>query len=63
MDKNEELELAKKWFDNKPKYIYDSYIYEGDLFIVIDPDDELHIQVSASEVANRAEQFAELINN
>jgi hypothetical protein len=58
MNKNEELELAKKWFDSKPKYIYDSYIYEGDLFIVIDPDDELHIQVSASEVANRAEQFA-----
>jgi hypothetical protein len=58
MDTNEELELAKRWFDSIPKNVYNSYIDNGDLYIVIDKNDEYHIQVSASEVSYRAEQFA-----
>jgi hypothetical protein len=57
MNKNEELELAKKWFDSIPKNVYNSYIFDGDLYIVIDKKDEYHIQVSSSEVSYRAEQF------
>lgn len=58
MNKTEELILAKKWFDSKTKNVYNSYIDDGDLYIVIDPDDELHIQVSNAEVTYRAELFA-----
>ena len=60
MTKNEELELAKKWFDSIPKNVYNSYIDNGDLYIVIDKDDEWHIQVSNAEVSYRAEQFASI---
>lgn len=58
MNKTEELILAKKWFDSKTKNVYNSYIDDGDLYIVIDTDDELHIQVSNAEVTYRAELFA-----
>jgi len=58
MNKTEELILAKKWFDSKTKNVYSSYIDDGDLYIVIDTDDELHIQVSNAEVTYRAELFA-----
>jgi len=60
MTKNEELELAKKWFDSIPKNVYNSYIDNGDLYIVIDKDDEWHIQVSNAEVSYRAEQFVSI---
>ena len=60
MNKKEELELAKKWFDSIPKNVYNSYIDNGDLYIVIDKNDEWHIQVSNAEVSYRAEQFASI---
>ena len=60
MTKNEELELAKKWFDSIPKNVFNSYIDNGDLYIVIDKDDEFHIQVSYAEISYRAEQFANI---
>ncbi len=63
MNKNEELELAKRWFDSILKNVYNSYIDNDSLYIVIDEDDEYHIQVSYAEVSHRAEQFAEIINN
>jgi DNA polymerase elongation subunit (family B) len=63
MNKNEKLELAKRWFDSIPKNVYNSYIDNDSLYIVIDEDDEYHIQVSYAEVSHRAEQFAEIINN
>jgi hypothetical protein len=60
MTKNEELELAKRWFDSIPKNVYNSYIDNGDLYIVIDRDDEWHIQVSSAEVSYRAELFSNI---
>ena len=63
MSKNEELELAKRWFDSIPKNVYNSYINNEELYIVIDEDNEWNIQVSSAEVSYRAEQFAGIINN
>jgi hypothetical protein len=63
MTKNEELELAKRWFDSIPKNVYDSYIDNENLYVVIDPDNECHIQVSYAEVCYRAELFANIIKN
>lgn len=61
MTKNKELELAKRWFDSIPQGICDSYIDNGELYIVIDRDNEFHIQVSYAEVSHRAELFSEII--
>jgi DNA polymerase elongation subunit (family B) len=63
MSKKEELQLAKRWFDTIPKNVYFSYIDNDELYIVINEDDEYHIQVSYAEVSYRAEQFAEIIKN
>jgi hypothetical protein len=63
MTKNEELELAKRWFDSIPKNVYNSYIDNDSLYIVIDKNDEWHIQVSYAEVCYRAELFANIIKN
>lgn len=63
MSKNEELELAKRWFDSIPKNVYNSYINNEELYIVIDEDNEWHIQVSSAEVSYRADQFYQIINN
>ena len=63
MNKNEELELAQRWFESIPSNVYRAYITNDDLYIVIDENDEYHIQVSYAEVSYRAEQFAEIINN
>jgi hypothetical protein len=57
MSKIEELQLAKRWFDSIPKNVYNSYIDNDELYIVIDENDEYHIQVSYAEVSYRAEQF------
>ena len=62
MTKNEELELAKRWFNSIPQGIYDSYIDNGELYIVIDENDEYHIQVSSAEVSYRAELFSSTTN-
>jgi hypothetical protein len=61
MTKNEELELAKSWFDNIPN-VYNSYIDNEELYIVIDENDEYHIQVSSAEVSYRAELFSSTTN-
>ena len=63
MGKNEELELANRWFNSIPQGIYDSYIHNGELYIVIDRDNEYHIQISSAEVSYRAELFAEIVTN
>jgi len=63
MNKQQELELAKRWFDSIPKNVYSSYIDDESLYIVIDENDEYHIQVSYSEVIYRADLFAGIINN
>jgi hypothetical protein len=63
MTKNEELELAKRWFDSIPKNVYSSYIDDESLYIVIDENDEYHIQISYSEVTYRAELFLNIIKN
>jgi hypothetical protein len=63
MNKNEELELAKRWFESIPKNVYNSYIDDDSLYIVIDENDECHIQVSYAEVCYRAELFANIIKN
>ena len=62
MTNNQELELAKRWFDSIPKNVYNSYIYDESLYIVIDENDEYHIQVSNSEVIYRAELFLNIEN-
>jgi hypothetical protein len=59
MTKNEELELAKRWFDSIPN-VYNSYIDNEELYIVIDKNDEYHIQVSSAEVSYRAELFSNI---
>lgn len=63
MSKNEELELAKRWFDSIPKNVYNSYVDNDSLYIVIDNEDEYHIQVSSAEISYRANQFYQIINN
>ena len=63
MTYQEELELAKRWFDSIPKNVYNSYIDNDSLYIVIDKDDEWHIQVSSAEVSYRAELFKNIIND
>ena len=63
MTKNEKLELAKRWFDSIPKNVYNSYIDNDNLYIVIDAEDEWHIQISDAEVFYRAELFSNIINN
>lgn len=63
MNKNEELELAQRWFQSIPPNVFGAYIANDDLYIIIDENDEYHIQVSYAEVSYRAEQFAELLNN
>jgi hypothetical protein len=63
MNKIKELELAQRWFESIPPNVSRAYIANDDLYIIIDENDEYHIQVSYAEVCHRAEQFAELINN
>lgn len=63
MNKKEELELAQRWFETIHPNVFCAYIDNEDLYIIIDEDDEYHIQVSYAEISHRAEQFAEIINN
>jgi hypothetical protein len=63
MSKIEELKLAQRLFESIHPNVFLAYICNDDLYIVIDEDDEYHIQVSYAEVSHRAGQFAEIMNN
>lgn len=63
MNTKEELELAQRWYETIHPNIFCAYIDYDDLYIIIDENDEYHIQVSSKEIKHRANLFAEILNN